>query len=199
MGEPGSGRYHHGNLRLQVVECADRMLEESGIENLSLRDVAVKLGVSHGAPYRHFPKKIDLLFAVAERGFCALADAMEAAFKRSTPAARLQESGIRYVKLAVSHPARTQLMFSNTIQCHEAPASLQSEGNRAFRGLLNIIADGQKRGAFLKTPDAQTLALSAWSMVHGMAALVSAGQLPGRTDKEIKIILNPLLRGISAR
>lgn len=49
--------YHHGNLREKVLEHSKKVLETTGVSSLSLRDIANDLGVSHTAPYRHFPKK----------------------------------------------------------------------------------------------------------------------------------------------
>lgn len=192
--------YHHGDLRAAVLEAAEQMLEDQGIENLSLRDVAGRIGVSHAAPYRHFPKKIDLLMALAEQGFNALGNAMEEAFEARTPRLRLELSGILYVRLAVAHPVRTQLMFSKTIQCDEAPASLREAGDRAFSGLVRIIGDGQQSGAFQPDKDPGSLALGAWSVVHGLAALISGGQLEGRNvDQLVKEVLAQFYDGIANR
>ncbi|HMU82362.1 MAG TPA: TetR/AcrR family transcriptional regulator [Leptospiraceae bacterium] len=191
--------YHHGDLRSAVLDEADRLLEKHGIENLSLRDVAQNLGVSHAAPYRHFPRKLDLLLALAEKGFSELGDAMEKAFTAKSPEERFQSSGLLYVKLAVAHPVRTQLMFSKTIQCDDAPDSLQQAGQRAFQGLVSIIEDGQKAGEFKTNSDAMTLAVSAWSMVHGIAGLISGGQLAeaaGKGDGFVRTILSQLYSGV---
>ncbi|MBI3394572.1 MAG: TetR/AcrR family transcriptional regulator [Spirochaetia bacterium] len=194
--------YHHGDLGVAVLEHADEMLERVGIENLSLRDIAASLGVSHAAPYRHFPRKLDLLFALAERGFDALGDAMHEASKAPTPRDRFEMSGLLYVRLAVQHPVRTHLMFSSTIVCEDAPQSLQAAGTRAFQGLLSIIEDGQRDGAFTTAAPAQTLAVAAWSTVHGIASLVSGGQLNQAVkaggDNFIRSVLDQLFQGVRA-
>lgn len=102
------------------------------------------------------------------------------------------------MKLAVAHPVRTQLMFSRTIQCEEVPESLQVAGKRAFQGLVTIIEDGQKRGAFTGQSDAMTLAFSAWSMVHGIAGLISAGHADHvkNSDAFVRSILSQLYSGV---
>jgi len=195
--------YHHGDLRAAVLEKADEMLEKQGIENLSLRDVAESLGVSHAAPYRHFPRKLDLLFALAERGFEDLALAMEDAFSGAkNPEGRFRMSGVSYVRLAVAHPVRTHLMFSRTLVCDDVPESLQIAGKRAFDGLVKIIEDGQVRGDFTKEGDAMFLAVSAWSLVHGLAALISCGQLADAAksgDPFIAEILRHLYVGLRSQ
>lgn len=180
------------------------MLEEIGSENLSLRDVAAALAVSHAAPYRHFPRKLDLLFALAERGFVDLGDAMESAYASTTnPQEQLLRAGQGYVRLATAHPARTQLMFSRVLDCDDLPESLQLAGQRAFQGLVRIVADGQASGHFKKESDAMTVSFSAWSMVHGISGLLIGGQVPPHVmeaglDTFVSTVLAQLGRGVNA-
>src|SRR6187551_3642885 len=51
----GGRGYHHGDLRNGLLEAARTILEEESLAALTLRAVARKAGVSHAAPYRHFP------------------------------------------------------------------------------------------------------------------------------------------------
>ncbi|MCE9600021.1 MAG: TetR/AcrR family transcriptional regulator [Spirochaetia bacterium] len=194
--------YHHGDLGRAIIEKAEQMLEEIGSESLSLRDVAAALSVSHAAPYRHFPRKLDLLFALAERGFLDLGDAMEKAFaSASHPSERLLLAGQGYVKLAMAHPARTQLMFSRVLDCSDAPQTLRAAGQRAFQGLVHIIEDGQMSGHFRRESDALTVSLAAWSMVHGLSSLAIGGQIPppileSGFEEFVRGIMQQLGRGV---
>lgn len=191
-----SREYHHGDLRAALLDRAEALLEKGGIESLSLRDAARDLGVSHAAPYRHFPGKIDLLYALAERGFTALGDAMEEAGRGKTAQEQFEAAGILYVELAMAHPVRTELMFSRTIQCSDAPESLRAAGERAFGGLVRIIEYGQACGEFTQGLGAQPLALSAWGLVHGLAVLASGGQIPLADSSALRPLLAPLLAGM---
>src|ERR1700743_3241233 len=65
--------YHHGHLRDTLLAEAERTLREQGVEQLSLRDLARQLGVSHAAPRRHFADRQALLDALAGAGFARLA------------------------------------------------------------------------------------------------------------------------------
>src|SRR5205823_3626766 len=57
--------YHHGDLPAALLRAAGRTLEKQGIGALSLRATARRAGVSHNAPYRHFPDREALLAALA--------------------------------------------------------------------------------------------------------------------------------------
>src|SRR5919107_3634135 len=75
--------YHHGNLRAALLEAAERALARGG--ELSLRELAREVGVSHAAPRRHFADKQALLDALAEGGFERLGAEMRAAIAGAGP------------------------------------------------------------------------------------------------------------------
>ncbi|TGK36063.1 TetR/AcrR family transcriptional regulator [Leptospira gomenensis] len=191
-----SDSYHHGDLKKAILTKSEEILEKFGIEGLSLRDIAADLGVSHAAPYRHFPRKVDLLFTLAIRGFSDLAEEMRQAWESSDdPIERLRSAGSRYVKLAIAHPRRTELMFGGTLACEsDAPAELLSVGKEAFFGLFRIVEDGRQRGVF-RDEDAYDLSFSLWSTVHGFAVLTNGRQIPPDVveTRGMETILNSML------
>jgi AcrR family transcriptional regulator len=71
--------YHHGDLRRSLLDAALGILHQDGIGAVSLREVARAAGVSHNAPYRHFPSRDALLAGVAAEGFGRLRARLEAA------------------------------------------------------------------------------------------------------------------------
>src|SRR5258708_35477325 len=73
--------YHHGNLRTALLAAAEVTVRERGVQELSLRELARDVGVSHGAPRRHFPDRQALLDALAESGFVRLGTELRAAFE----------------------------------------------------------------------------------------------------------------------
>src|SRR6478672_7153397 len=95
--------YHHGNLRPALLRAATKTLEKEGVGALSLRDLARRAGVSHNAPYRHFPDRESLLAALAADGFEKLGQAMRGQGGK--------EMGEAYVRFALEHPQLFRLMF----------------------------------------------------------------------------------------
>src|SRR5687767_14333846 len=71
--------YHHGNLKEDTRGHAVKVLEKSGVHDLKLRELAGDLGVSHGALFKHFSSRDDLLFKIAEKGFGLLLAELTAA------------------------------------------------------------------------------------------------------------------------
>ena len=68
--------YQRGNLRDVLLDQAEIVVKQRGVDQLSLRELAREAGVSHGAPRSHFIDRKALLDAIAERGFIRLADGM---------------------------------------------------------------------------------------------------------------------------
>ena len=99
--------YHHGNLRSELLSCAERALSAGGLAQLSLRDLARQVGVSHAAPRRHFADKQALLDALAQDGFERLGRELRAASEGAGEdfEARLAALAGAYVRFATRHAA----------------------------------------------------------------------------------------------
>ena len=150
--------YHHGALRPALLEAAGKILETDGAGALSLREAARRAGVSHNAPYRHFPDRDSLLAALAAEGFSLLSDELE---KR--PEGNM---GLGYVEFALAHPQRFRLMFGGVLPFDDYP-ELRAQAESSYSGLQRSFADlGQ---------DAGFAAAAAWSLVHGLAHLLLDG------------------------
>lgn len=152
--------YHHGDLRNAMRKSARAILEEEGLAALSLRAVARRAGVSHAAPYRHFPSHEALLADLAADGFAELRDAIAAAGAMPGDRAdKIAAIGAAYVRFTVRHPALARLMFGSQI------------ANRSDFPVLGAAADAL--GAeFGKALEDSVLGLAVWSAVHGLAMLI---------------------------
>jgi AcrR family transcriptional regulator len=169
--------YHHGNLRSELLSCAERALSEGGLGQLSLRDLARKAGVSHAAPRRHFADKQALLDALAEDGFERLGrelrEAMDSAGEEFD--GRLAALSRSYVRFATRHAALLELMFASKHR-PDAADSLRAAGEAAFAAPLALITDGQASGAVV-AGDPEAVATVAWATVQGLASIANAGLL----------------------
>jgi AcrR family transcriptional regulator len=171
--------YHHQNLRAALIEAGLAILSEEGADALTLRAAARRVGVSHNAPYRHFADKDALLAAIAEEGFETLAREIERAIAEfaDDPRRSLEEAGWTYVQFALAHPDHLRVMFSGLAPDPQTHPALREAGTRAFAQLVGVIAAGQQTGVFVAEP-ARRLAVAAWALVHGLALLLTGGQLP---------------------
>lgn len=166
-----SKAYHHGNLRPVLIETGLKLIEEKGVQALTLREIGDRIGVSRMAPYRHFADKAALVAAISVEGFTVFAEALESAKKQSKPdfASRLTAMGVAYVRFAIEHPAYFEVMFG-PLANPENPEPGEGPGARAFGLLEETIREGQTSGD-VQAGDSRVFALAAWALVHGISAL----------------------------
>lgn len=148
--------YHHGNLRVALLDAARLLLREQGADALSLRELARRTGVSQAAPYRHFIDRHALLVALAVDGITELTATVRAA----SGGANLGPLAESYQGFAQHDPALYQLMFSSdTSRDPQVVAACQD----LFAELLvrverpdDEVEDGLRRAA------------SVWAALHGV-------------------------------
>ena len=170
-------RYHHDNLKKTLLQSAVKVLAKTGPRAFTIREVARHAKVSHNAPYRHFQDKDELLAAVAAEGFDRLADSMiTASASASDSLAALEAIGCGYVRFALQWPDHFSVMFDSALNLKAYP-NYSSSGQRAFQILLDKTVAAQQQ-CQLPAGDPTPLALSAWSLVHGIAKLEIAKRLP---------------------
>lgn len=171
--------YHHGDLERALVDTAVRMIQEDGVQGLTLRGVGARLGVSRTALYRHFDDKQALLARVASEGFKRFHDALAAAVARAAAAQAdpMAAMAAAYLRFARAHPSHYQTMFSGVLTDGHQDPELQQHGDAAFNVLLDAIRRGQAAGR-IRAGDPVELAEITWALSHGIATLGMANQLP---------------------
>jgi AcrR family transcriptional regulator len=169
--------YHHGNLRAALLESAEQTLNEGG--ELSLRELARQVGVSHAAPRRHFAGKQALLDALAEDGFERLGDGLRTALAEAGPGfdARLRAFAHAYVAFATDHAALLDLMFTGKHRPGAAD-SLREAADRAFEAPLVLITEAQATGQVVPG-DPEQVGMVAFATLQGLASLANSGMLEG--------------------
>ena len=102
-------------LRDEILEATERLMLASGdADAVSLRAVANAVGVTPPSIYLHFADKVDLIFAVCERNFARLDEAMEAAAAgASDPVDEVLRRGRAYVRFGLAHPEQYRILFMN--------------------------------------------------------------------------------------
>lgn len=145
---PDRTGYHHGNLVEALLEAAIAVIEEKGVDALSVREVAKRAGVSPGAPFRHFSSKTALLTAVAEQAMARLTAAVRADLQAAPddPIARLRAVGRGYLTWALANPTHFQVISSRSlIDFHGSPALV--EENEAIRLIMvDLLEQARRQG-----------------------------------------------------
>ena len=182
-----SDHYHHGNLRAALLRAAGKRLEKHGLSALSVRAAARRAGVSHNAPYRHFPDRESLRAALAAAGFAMLGETLQEA----GAAGGLRGRGEAYVRFALSHPQRFRLMFGGEPQLAEH-AVLREVATRVFEGLSGAFT------AQIPGQAGRDASIAAWSLVHGLALLMLDEKIAGtaRQGRDAEDFVRSILSSI---
>ena len=178
--QPRAARpYHHGNLREALIEAAVAIIDEQGVEQLSVRETAKRAGVSPGAPFRHFASRAALLTAVAEQAterLAASATQALAAAAGQPPLQRLAAIGHAYLDWASAYPTHFRVISDRTqLDGGGSPATAQAnEGlRRQMRALLN-----EALGEYASANDREHALVASRAMVYGLARMAADGHFP---------------------
>jgi AcrR family transcriptional regulator len=181
-------------LRARLLAVTDELLATEGVPGVSLREIARRAGVSHGAPLRHFPSLASLLAHVSAGGFRGLNDAVAAGASASGPPAldRLAGAARGYCRFGLGQPGLLTLMFRWDLVDLSEP-ELISASQAAFGQLTDLVAAAQAEG-WQPGFESRRLAAALWSAVHGLVSLWVPGALQRPTGAtELTEILDPLL------
>ena len=162
-------------LKEACVRAAREVIAEKGIEQLSLREVSRKLGVSHQAPYKHYPSRDHLLAEVMRRCFRSFTEALDGRERHEDPAADLESLGRQYLAYAAANPLEYRLMFNTPWPEDADHPELAHDALHAFDVLRGVL-----RRLYGEAPEAQAQvdlhAMFIWSTVHGLASIQQQGR-----------------------
>jgi AcrR family transcriptional regulator len=178
-----STTYHHGDLKNALLTSSIGLLRKHGPQSFSLRELALSLGVSSAAPYRHFKTKERIFAAIAVQGFGHLTKGFENAIKSHplNPPEQLHAVGVSYYQFAVKYPEHLQMMFGNIISQADIAADeeFKAAAGKAFGTLVGVVKSCQTDGFLNPKEDPKLQAILLWSSIHGFASLNISGTLQG--------------------
>lgn len=166
------------SLREACVKEASSIIAGDGLEQLSLREVARRLGVSHQAPYKHFPSRDHLLAEVVSRAFADFARYLDGLRLSGDPANDLGSIGQAYVRYALQNPLQYQLMFGTPLPDPDQHPEMLRNARHAFSILRNALLQLHAETSRSSTSDEIDLeALFVWSAVHGLASILKTSAI----------------------
>src|SRR4051794_29792072 len=175
-----SGRsYHHGNLRRALLEAALELAQRKGPEGVSVREAARLIGVSPGAPFRHFPNRRALMTALAEEAGERLRIEVRKSIggRQGSPLQRLRALGRGYLRWAMRHPSHFKIV--------SARDQIDLDGSMALRNSIGevralteqTLAQAQQQGEVDQVHGVAALALLSRATVYGLARMQHDGHL----------------------
>ena len=164
------------------------VIAESGVANLSLREVARRLSVSHQAPYKHFQNREHLLAEAIGRAYEELGKVIQARPHRDNPAEDLGEIGEAYLRFAEQKPLHYRLLFELPSPELAVYEGVEAKAAVAFEMLLVAVT------RLTEIDDLEfnkECSLFAWASVHGLASIAANQILPAigffEAESQVKV------------
>jgi AcrR family transcriptional regulator len=192
-------KYHHGDLRRAILEAALELIKEAGIQSLSLREIARRIGVTPAAPYHHFKDRGELLLQIGMQGYGDLLHVLEQAAAKANGADDECEAEFRaYLHFAREHSAVHAVMFSAELVRHDDGRQVKTVADRCFALVCASVARSRKLSKKLSAE----AALSSWALLHGLVVLDQGNLLEESRPEQERIAVQgalAVLRGLSER
>ncbi len=177
--------YHHGDLRAGLLASALELVEEAGPEQLSLRAVARRAGVSPNAPYNHYADKDALLTALATHSFELLRERMSAAVATAGPGDEIIAITVAAVRHALARPGLYRLAVSHV--CSDDPGTRAAEDAvKAVVATSLTLAPGDPRG--------EALCQGIWALTQGLSLLLVDGSLKPARGQDVDEFIRTIVR-----
>lgn len=165
--------------RSTMLDAAESILIEKGLDRLSMEDVAEKAEVSKGSLYQYFQNKNDLVLGICFRATHLLNESFKEVLESNRSGLMLvRELGERYLNYVKDHPQYySSMKFLDNL--HSSGVGGESDylelctQNRqeGFRLMVEAIQRGIEDGSIKNDFPAEQLALLFWSTSHGVVTI----------------------------
>ncbi len=166
-------------LRQDLLDVAEELLLEKGdADDVSVREIARRVGCSPPAIYMHFAGKDDLFMETCSRRWDEFnTRVMVALADEDTIAGRLEALGRAYLRYGVENPSHYRVLFNSRPISPEKAEDLGDDliGNESLEVLIGTVAAGMDTGE-LRRGDPHAVAIALWGLVHGVVMLVHSAQ-----------------------
>ncbi len=154
------------------------LLRDVPAASLSLREVARKAGVSHGAPYHHFSDRNELLASLGTECRRQFVEVQQVAISgQDAPAERLLAMGGAYLRFALDRPNEFALIFDPVFNSEASPREEDRAYIEGVKGhLVRLTGEAQSVGRLPPGP-VEPLADALWGVVHGLSGLAAQGHV----------------------
>lgn len=181
------------DLRSRISLSAQEIFLSEGVEGVSMRKVAERVGVTATAIYRHFRDKEELLDDIINSGLVILSQYLEPALKASDPYRRLRGLTDAYLQFALEQPRYFDLAFLVRGPNRPMSEELERHNRATFKLAVEQVALCMENGTFRRA-DAIETAIQVWSTAHGLVTLHRTNRFGADVDQ-----FRRLYRGVIER
>lgn len=169
-------------MRQDILVTARQIVEEQGVDALSLRSIARAMGYSASALYEYYESKEEILEALYFMGTGGLALQMLETYENlpsgTSTIDALMALGMTYRDYAHANPDLYWLAFSRLqYRPEHGPVMDDALSQTSVGPFLRVIQEGVANGTLSDVIPPGAMAISGWSAVHGFVSLELSGHL----------------------
>ncbi len=146
----------------QIVEESIKIIDEKGIQGLTIKNLSKAIGISEPGIYRHFESKTEILLSILNN-FKEMAEMLSGLMKdfQGTAIEKIEFMFSRMLELFSATPSMVSVIFSEEIFKNEELLKLKITEvlNTHATTIEHIIENGQAENDVRKDIDVKTLAL----------------------------------------
>ena len=154
-----------------ILDIATELIQSNGIENISLREIAIHADYSPAGLYKYFESKAAIIQAVMARESQKLIELLQTVSSELSPTQRLVELSLLYIQYALDNSVYLALInsLSSERKTKEQPVPATSP----YVLFLSAIDDWGQYAGIKFQPDygLEEITYTLWSLIHGMATL----------------------------
>jgi AcrR family transcriptional regulator len=181
-----------------LLEAAEQIVQERGIDALSVRTVAARVGTSTRAVYSLFGSKERFLVALGVRAFQLLGDGVSALPITNDPAADLVAAGACVFRpFAVEHPALFRIAMQHAAPSPERAGEVMGAATDALGILVGRVERLQEAG-LLGSHTLASATCAFHALCEGLATAELRGGVPSADAEQVWIeALGTLVAGFA--
>ena len=192
-------------LKTLIIDAARELFVSQGVEAVSMRQIAKRIGYSATSIYSHFTDKEAVLRAICDTDFLALANALNSIMQIEEPVERMIVLGKGYADFALKYPNHYRLMFMNPHLAHQHESACIEENNaekNAYLQLKTVVTAVYEVGRFrAELTDVDLIAQTVWAGIHGVCSLEIAMAKDEwfnwcEVNDRVELMQDVLLRGL---
>lgn len=193
----GRPRQHDERTAASLLAAAERIVQDQGLEALSVRGVAAEVGTTTRAVYSLYGAKEGLVAALAAHGFDFLRDGIEQLPTTAQADRDLVECGLVFRRYALAHPSLFRMAFHSDPSPLRATASVRTASKAALDVLKRRIARVERSG-LLGDVSIDEATLHFHAMCEGLAGLELRGIFPKDAERHWRQGLQAVVHGLAS-
>jgi AcrR family transcriptional regulator len=157
-----------GDVQTRLLDAAVSLFAQKGFDGTSVQEIVERAEVTKGAMYHYFKSKDDLLYAIYHELISQqLADLERILVGGRSPAEMVRAIIVDLVETTTARLASAAVFAQEMHKLADEPmAALRAQRRRYHESLRDLIAGGQKSGAFAPVASADTVTLVVFGLIN---------------------------------